>query len=249
MNKLRWLPALVVLILLLLVVTAPARLLGQLVPAQALLLSGFGGSVWSGRAAAAAVPLTGGVLQLGELEWRLRPWSLLLLSPRAQITSRWGQQRVEAQVSVSPGGTITLSEATISIPAEIARHWFPVLLSGNVTLQTERLVLEDLRPTAGAGRLVWQQAGWSADGSSNRLGDYALEFEVVAPGEVAGNIITLAGPVEVVGTANLYPDRYTVDARLGSDGGLSPGLSNALRLFATPTDSGFHIKLDTPLQQ
>jgi hypothetical protein len=247
MSKLRWLAAMLGLVLLLLVVTAPARLLGYVVPAQALLLSGFDGSVWSGGVASAAVPMADGVLQLGEVKWQLRPWSLLLLSPRAQLSGRWGAQQFDARVSVGPGGAITLSAVTVSIPAAIAQHWFPVQLRGNVALQTEHLVFEDRRPLAGDGRLVWQQAGWSADGASHRLGDYVIEFEVVAAGEVLGNITTLAGPIEVTGTANLYPERYTVDARLSSSAGFSPGLRNALSLFATPTDGSFQITLDTPL--
>ncbi|MCX2981051.1 type II secretion system protein N [Halieaceae bacterium IMCC14734] len=247
MIKLRWLPVLAVLLLLLLVVTAPARLLGYWVAPQAVSLSGFSGTIWNGRAAAAAVPLAGGVLQLGELEWRLRPWSLLLLSPRVKVTTRWGQQRIDAEISVGVSGTIKLRDAVITVPAEIAKHWFPVQLQGNLTLRTEYLVLEDSRPTAGDGALVWQQAAWSAGGAVGRLGDYALEFQVVAPGQVESTILTLSGPIEVAGTANLYPDRYTVDARLSSPDALSPGLSNALRLFAAPTASGFHIKLDTPI--
>ena len=247
MRMLRWLPALAALVLLLLLVTAPARLLGHLISPQMLAVSGFSGTIWSGRVASAAVPVAGGRFQLGVLQWQLRPLSLLILAPRLQINTRWGQQRVDAQISVGVTGKVRLSDASVTVPAELARHWLPVQLHGNLNLQTEKLVFVDRQPVAGGGRLVWQQAGWSGGGAPQPLGDYVLEFEVVAAGEVDADIITLAGPVNVEGGAKLYPDRYTVDAQLSNPEGLSRELSNALRLIATPTDSGFDIKLNTAL--
>ncbi|MCZ6829596.1 MAG: type II secretion system protein N, partial [Gammaproteobacteria bacterium] len=158
----RWQAAVVVavLFLCLLLVTAPARLLGYFLPSQQLLLQGFKGSLWHGSADSAALAVSGGYLQLGRLQWDLSPWSLLVLSPRAELETRWGRQTLVADISVSPNRRIRLHNASLDFPARLIRQWLPVQLRGSFNLLIEDLSLRDLRPDAGSGRLVWRGARW-----------------------------------------------------------------------------------------
>jgi hypothetical protein len=226
-----------------LIVTAPARLLGYVLPAELLSMQGVEGSVWQGTAGSAALAVTGGHLQLGQLRWKLSPWSLLWLSPRVQLDTSWGQQMLRADISVSVAGTITLRDASITIPADLVRQWLPVELRGRLNLTTEEISMRDRQPLSGNGRLVWQNARWIGNSTSQDLGDYVLEFEVDEAGELLGTITTLGGPVQVEGKVGLGGGGYDIDIQLSSETGISAEMGSALQLVAEPRGSGYRIKL------
>ncbi len=89
-----------VVFLVLLLALAPARVLGVMLPPGQVALSGYSGSLWRGSASRALVATPGGWLHLGRVQWRLRPWSLLLLTPRLAVDSNWGSQLARGDVIV-----------------------------------------------------------------------------------------------------------------------------------------------------
>ena len=95
--SLRWVAGGIALLLVLLAASTPARVLPRLLPAESLQLSGMTGTLWRGRAARAAVVVPQGLLDLGELRWKLSPVSLLFLSPAIEIDSERGRQRLSAR--------------------------------------------------------------------------------------------------------------------------------------------------------
>ncbi len=76
-SRLVWAALLALLLLVNLVVSAPARLLNLALPGQQLLLHGLAGTVWHGSAGSVMLRLPQGYLQLGAVHWSLRPLSLL----------------------------------------------------------------------------------------------------------------------------------------------------------------------------
>lgn len=224
-------------------VKAPARLLGLVLPAQQVVLQGFSGSIWNGSVDSAAVAVAGGFMQLGAVHWKLAPWSLLLLAPRADVETRWGRQTLVADVSFSADGSLRLRDASVNVPARLIRQWLPVLLQGSLNLLTEDLSLQNLRLEAGSGRLVWRDARWIGASSSQDLGNYVVEFEVTGEQQVVGKLSTLSGPVEASGEITLQEQQYTVDVELRSESEISPELGSALELLAEPVESGYRVKL------
>ena len=245
----RWQVAVVtaVLFLCILLATAPARLLGYMLPSQQLLLQGYRGSLWHGSADSAALAVSGGYLQLGRLQWDVSPWSLVLMSARAELEARWGGQTLVADVSISPNGNLRLRGASVNFPARLVRQWLPVQLRGTFNLLTEDLSFQDLWPDAGSGRLVWQGARWIGNTSRQKLGDYVLEFEVREARQLEGVISTLSGPIRVQGKVTLSQQQYSVNLDLSSEKGISAELGSALQLIAEPTNSGYRIQLDGTL--
>ena len=237
--------ALLGLFIVVLVATAPARLLGFILPGQSVALQGYRGSLWHGTAASAAIAMTDGWLQLGQVEWRLAPFSLLLLSPRLELESRWGLQRIEANVSVSPGGTVHFRDSEASFSAALIRQWLPVQLRGSLSLVLADLRLHEGSLAAGRGRLVWQQAYWTGDRGSQALGDYVLEFEVSGEQQVNGTVTTLKGPIRAEGEFRVQGRRYTVDTLLTSEQGFDSELASALQLLAAPVEGGFRVKFSS----
>jgi hypothetical protein len=233
------------LLLLILLITAPARLLGYALPAQHFQVQGLAGSLWQGQAASAAIALPGGWLRLGEIHWRLSPWSLLLLSADLELEANWGQQRLAAELSISPAGDIEFRETSASFSANLVKQWLPVQLDGVVQLQIPAMELRAGVPVSGAGRLVWQRASWTGVRGSQALGDYVVEFEVPAQHQLSGVISTLSGPVQAAGTVSLQGREYSLDVRLESQQGFNSEIASALQLLAEPIEYGYQLKFSS----
>ncbi|WP_084200706.1 type II secretion system protein N [Halioglobus japonicus] len=122
-----------------LLVLAPARLVTVFIPAGQAQLQGVNGSLWHGTASRAVVSTQVGALQLGQLEWRIKPWSLLLLAPRVELRSQWGQQYLNAQLLVRGAEDIDLNAVDVRLPAELVKQVLPLELAGLVSLQASRL--------------------------------------------------------------------------------------------------------------
>lgn len=231
------------LLLITLLVTAPARLLGGVLPSGQFVLQGFSGTLWQGSAARALVAVPGGYLHLGKLHWSLAPWSLLSLSPQLAVESQWGAQGIAGQVILRGAQDIELLELEASLPAELLRQFVPVELAGTISLQAHSLRVVDGVPVTAEGRLVWQDGAWRAGQALRPLGSYALEFRQPAGQALAGEVLTLAGDVQASGELGLAGRSYQVDIVLSGPGLLDPQLQQALQLVATPQGDDYHLLL------
>ncbi len=233
--------------LVVLLISAPARLLGYFLPAETLSLQGFEGSLWRGSAASGQVAAGPGKLQLGRVEWDVSVHSLLLLTPRIRFTSQWGGQSVRADVSVSPTGVLRLRDTRVVAPAAMIRHWLPVQLGGEVDLVLDDLRLAGATPREGAGFLTWKNAYWIGNNSSQLLGGYRLDFEIDEQGMLQGVVKTLSGAVSAEGAVALNGRQYSVDLQLRARRGFGEEISNALQLMAAPVDGGYHLKFSSEI--
>jgi hypothetical protein len=238
--------ALGLLSLLLLLATAPARLLPLFLDRQALALSGVSGSVWRGQAARAVLLTPAGPVHLGELHWRLEPLSLLTLAPRVRIETQWGRQRLVLRAR-QRGARVTVSDLDGSVDAALLRQLLPVGLRGRLGLQLSSLVLEPARLVSAEGNIVWQDAAWESVSGVGRLGSYAARVSSPAEGVVEARVETLAGPVTATGSLRVDGQRYAVDATVESRGAMDPELAQALSLVAVPRENGYLLRLDGPM--
>ncbi len=235
--------SLAVLLLATLVITAPARLVGIILPGEQVVLQGLAGTVWQGSAARCLVQVPGGYLHLGTARWSLSPLSLVTLAPRLAIESQWGAQSIAGVVTLHSADNLDLAEVEASLPAELARQFLPVELAGTLSVQAKSLRIEGGLPVSAEGRMVWQGAGWRAGQALRPLGSYALDF-LQPPGEpLVGQVITLSGEVEAEGCVELAGRSYLVDVILAAPGLADRQLQQALHLVATPRDDDYHLVL------
>ncbi len=239
--------ALTILLLVSLVVSAPARLLGLFIPDQQVLMQGYTGTVWRGSASRALVQTEPGYLHLGAVQWSLDPVSLLLLAPRLTINSAWGNQLIAGQVVLRGQRDIDLHEFEAAVSADLLRQFVPVALTGTLSVQLQDLQVRDGLPHSGAGRLVWQNAGWQSPQGLMPLGTYALDFQQ-APGDLLqAQVVTVSGPLDASGTAQLQGRNYAVDVRISSSLPMDGRLEQALSLIGAPESGGYRVKLDGDL--
>ena len=247
----RWAPAGALFLLLLVVLLArmPARLLPALLPVDQLMLQGVSGTLWHGKASRSLLRTRAGYLQLGEVQWQLRPWSLALLAPTLAIHSQWGEQRITGTVTMHGLQDIELQQVEASFNAELLRQVAPVAVEGRFSLLANQLRVRNGMPAGGEGRLVWEYGAWAAPQGRLPLGSYALEFQQADPdAAVTGEVLTLAGPVLAEGTVSLAGRAYALDLMIRAERGLDPALQRALSLMARPRGDAFQLQLKGALR-
>ncbi len=240
--------ALILLFVAVLVATAPARLLYRLVPGDALLLRGLSGTVWKGSASGALLRVPRGFLQLGEVQWSLRPLSLLMLAPHLSLRSEWGSQALSGEFIVRGARDLDVQNLDASLPATLLGHFAPVAVDGMFNAQVTELTLRDGLPQSARGRLTWQGATWRSPQGAVPLGTFALDAEQAPGAALSGTVLTLAGPLQAEGTVELREQHYTVDILLSSEQPLAPPLRNMLAMIAVPEGKGFRVALQGDLQ-
>ena len=220
----------------------PARVITIFVPEGQLLLSGVSGTLLEGSAARAVLPTPQGPFHLGQLQWSISPLSLLSLSPRAQIDSTWGDQRLSASVSAS-GEEVRLSDLDASLNAAILRQFLPIDVEGRASLLFEELTVTPTTVKSAEGRITWQNAAWHSASSRHLLGSYVAL--VTSPGEglIETQVDTLAGPVTVSGTGSGSMEAYSMELLIDSEERMPEELSRALSLVATPEENGYLLRL------
>ncbi|WP_162845961.1 type II secretion system protein N [Seongchinamella sediminis] len=228
---------------LLLVATAPARILPGILPGQ-IKLQGLSGTLWQGHASRTLVAINGGWLQLGASEWRLSPLSLLLLSPGLELQSQWGRQTLRADLTLRSATDVDLEKVDLLLDAGLLRQFLPVALAGDIAAQFEHLKIRQRALQFAEGRVVWQGAGWLSPEGRRPLGSYAVDVRTSDEGVISGKIITLAGELQAQGDLRLQQSQYEIDLSLQGKALDDPQLRQALQLVAAPAGDGFRVELE-----
>lgn len=249
MTKLRlaWAVTLVLVLLLGLAMSAPARLLSLVVPGDRISLQGLAGTVWQGSASRCVLRLPQGMVHLGKVRWSLDPLSLFTLTPRLTLRSEWGSQTIAGDVALRGARDLDVADFEARVSADLLRQVLPVAVAGSFSVQVAEFALRDGLPDSGSGRVVWQDAAWRSPQGPVPLGSYAVDFEQFSGQPLLGEVITLAGPMQANGSAQLEARSYRVDVLVTSEIGIDRPLENALSLMAAPEGDGYRILLEGDL--
>ena len=238
---------LVVLLIIILVATAPARLLGAFIPPGKVVLQGYSGTVWRGSANRALVAAGAGYIHLGQIKWSLSPWSLLGLAPQLAVESAWGKQKLNANIRVDSAQNVELSNLDALFSVQLLRQFLPLAIEGDMSVQFEELHIKGGVPTRAVGRMVWQGAAWKAAQGSTPLGTYAINMLTDTAGTLHGEVITIAGEVDANGSVKLQGNDYSIDILVSSQSGLNEQLKQALSLIAQARPEGYRVAFDGKL--
>jgi hypothetical protein len=200
-----------------------------------------------GRAVRAQVRTGAGMLHLGSLRWNFDLRSLFTLSPSLSLKSDWGAQHLAATIEWRPG-RVTLRDLDANGDASLLHTVAPLAVEGRLALQFREVVLRGGLPAEAEGRVVWQDARWSAPQVQHDLGSYVALIEGDLRETLSARVDTIGGPVPARGSARLANSRYEIDVMVG-DGRtrLDPEIERALELFATPEEDGYRLRLSGSL--
>ena len=199
-------------------------------------LSGVRGSVWSGGAALGSA----GPLGFHDVQWQVRPWSILLARPGGYFRTGLGDGFLRADVRVGAGG-ISLTEVQASSGLSALAAALPIAgIRGQVSLQLAELVVRDGWPASARGliRLGGITVPSLLGGNPIVLGNYDV---TLSGGDgLRGMFEDRGGPLEVRGSASLtaageYEIRGVVRTRPEANAALARGVE---LLTGAPDDAG-----------
>jgi hypothetical protein len=185
-----------------LVATVPAAWVAQgaaRLSDRALLLARPRGTLWRGAGELHAGRAAGGARAIGTLQWRLKPWRLLLGAAELDVALAGPEVRARGILRFGHDH-LAARDLSATAPAALASLVYgPVAFFdplGTITLRAPSLELsaEGLRTDA---ELRWEDAGGRFTGAKT-LGDYRLQLR--GQGEHAQlTLTTLAGDLELAG--------------------------------------------------
>ncbi len=207
-------------------------------------LSGISGSVWSGKAAMAMIHDQ----SLENIEWSLRPWSLLFgqvgLSWRFQLPLSPGNEKKgqsgygRGSMALGLDGSVAFSTLEARLPARmIARVAKADALrpTGSVSLNLHDVLWDGQNLRSAEGRIVWNGAGISLL-KPILLGDQAMTLETDA-NVVKGVLSDSGGPLSLDGLLTLSPEgQYVFSGSLAARN--APDLERTLRSLGRPGADG-----------
>ncbi|MDE2150261.1 MAG: type II secretion system protein N [Gammaproteobacteria bacterium] len=234
--KWRWLgPLLAAVFLYSLVTATPAALMvSWLLPTGSpLSIDGVSGSLSKGEAAALSLR---GRPSLQRLHWQLRPVWLLLgrfdwtigggdsaLHFAGEL--QWGLGGMRAR-HLTAGGRLKDLLPLAGLPF--------VPADGVATLKLDRLRLAGSRIVGLRGQAQIQHLNWTLTQQPLELGTFNADLST-ADGTLSARLSTLAGPIDVGGTASLNSDRrYELNLTLKPKPGASSQLTGILGAFGRP---------------
>ncbi len=174
---------------------------------------------------------------LGELAWKLHPLALLGAALSADVALSQGATEATGSVQLRPSGRITARHlhARMLVDHSVIAQLTPGT-HANVQADLSLLRFEHGHVAAVSGEVNVRGLAF-APGLPTE--DYRLTFPENAPGDPAGQIQDLGGPLALEGTLRLTPEPgYVLDARVAARPGAPPALAQQLQFLGPPDAQG-----------
>lgn len=197
-HKKFWIPLGILLFLVFVITSIPAIWGAYLLTrGTGVAMNGVTGTLWNGRASLVSVRSGAQEYSLGQLNWTLSPWSLLTLSPCAQVTTNMPMQQFEGQICSGASGVIKVRQADVSLPAALVQSKLPVPIQGQFSTHIDELELRGNVLLKLKGNLTWNGAMVNTGTRWMDIGSFGAEFSDNGNNGISAKLFQLAGPVDV----------------------------------------------------
>lgn len=219
-------------------VTFPASVVLSRLDALGISAGGVSGSIWNGRAQ--VLQIQGA--NIGGVEWKVHFLPLFTAHAKADLKVTRADGFANTQLSVSPGGDLTLKALTASLPlSALPPKVIPGGWTGTVNAKFALLSLENGWPTRVDGALDFVDLTGPARRAA-KVGSYRIVFDPAAStAEMLQGTLADAGdgPLQITGTVQLKPDRsYAVDALVATRPSAPSSLVSSLEYLGPPDAQG-----------
>jgi general secretion pathway protein N len=221
------------------VITFPASVAYRWFAPETVKLAGIEGTLWSGRSAIGSVSN----FPLRDIEWRVRPWSLLLARVNGELQTRLTDGFITTDFEATFSQT-RLRNLNASTSLSGVRDLLPLAgIEGFVSAQFSDLRIEDNFPEVAIGEVRLGELSVPpllSPGSSSliELGNYQIQFVETPDASLLANIVDQGGPMETSGSLRLDQQRaYTIDGTVRSRPDASLELTRGLDMMAAPPDN------------
>jgi general secretion pathway protein N len=229
-----------------LLVSAPARLIAFVLPAN-VALDGLSGTVWNGSARQLAVDN----MAIGKLDWQVTPSSLLRGRLGLEVSIQLPDGALSGKAALGLRGIITVRDFKGSLPLGYVTTDFPAgMLDGRISVMIEQAEILDGWPVRIKGVVALGNLLQNIP-KPMPLGTYSATFdgENTGDGAVKGVIATRSGPLAVDGELVLGSDRsYSLDASVGETAETPADLKSMLPLTGEKlADGRYHLRFSDKL--
>lgn len=201
-------------------------------------MTGVSGTVWSGRASLVSVKVKQADYSLGQLSWKLNPFSLLLLKPCANIETIMDNQNIDGYFCAGLKGALDVSNANISFPARLIQPQLPLPIDGKFSLHIDSLVFKNNQLNKLQGKLGWTEGKVHNGTNWMDLGIFGADLSDDKNFGISAHVFDVNSPVHVDVTAVFAsPTGTTVKGMLSmTEAFVQQSNANAwLSMFAIPT--------------
>jgi general secretion pathway protein N len=203
--------------------------------------AGISGTVWRGSAAVASIAGLG----LYDVEWAIRPLSLLTGSLAIDVRARQPDGFIDAAVRAGLG-TVRITDLRGTTSLRSLSRVIPLGdVTGLLSLQLDSLEIEDGWPRSAVGqiRLAQLETPLLMPGGPSGLiplGNFVVSLEETGSGEVAGQFTDQGGPLEVSGRFRLSEDHsYELSGLIRARDSAAPEIVQGLQFVTgAPDESG-----------
>lgn len=209
------------------------------------------GSLWKGRAGSAQVDLGNKTLPLGQVEWSLNPWSLLILRPCLSFETQVPGQLISGNLCQSPFGSTSISDANIDMPASTISSMLPVEKTmGQLSIQIIEADLDgltkglnDLSINQIDARFSWQNASVFVEQNWFSLGSFGGQAQANGEGGLTAKVTDIEGPFGVDMNIGLTPgsDKRVINGKITPREGASSQVVQAIQLIGEEVEKGTYL--------
>lgn len=222
----------------LLLVTLPAQVVTARLGRFGVEATGVSGSVWKGQAAMMRIR----AVPVGQVSWDLHVLKLLTGRASATVAVKQADAFAQGDVSISPGGRISLSDLTASWPlAALSAPGLPAGWKGTANARFSRIVVEHGLPVEVAGTLDVLNLVGPVNRPAN-LGSYRATFpSATATGGdgIAADLKDVDGPINITATLRIQRDRsYLVEGQVATRPEAPSQVVSALQYLGEADASG-----------
>jgi general secretion pathway protein N len=230
----RYILAGILVFLVVLLVTFPARVAYRWFAPADLQLSGISGSIWSGSATEG---MAGGAY-IRDLTWRMQPGALLTGKLAFATSSKPASGTMTTDVAVGLDGSLALTGLSGSVPLDLVH---PALqqsgINGDLSLRFDSLVLENGLPVEATGTVTVANF-FVPDLSAGVLGDFRADFQTTDSG-ITGNVDDVSGVLDITGVITVNADRnYSLVGEVAARPAAPPSIEQQLRFLGSPDERG-----------
>jgi general secretion pathway protein N len=218
------------------IVTLPATVITDRVQSADVQPQAVEGTIWNGDIGQLQI----GGTPLGHLHWQLHPLALLTAKADADITLNGSNVNLLGNLRSSfDGNSIRFDHLKGALPlALLPRNALPGGWTGKVDFDFTTLELDKGWPIKAIGQVTTANLTGPAQHPQN-IGDYRVTFVDAPAGTVNGNLQSVSGPLDVVGTLRISSNRsYVIDGEAGAHADAPPDVVDALRYLGAPQANG-----------
>ena len=230
----RTIVAALVVFLIILAMTFPARVAYRWLGPDALLLGGLSGSIWNG---AATEGLVGGAY-LRDITWQLLPTSLLTGKISFKTSARPVSGRISAEVGIGKNGMLAMSQLSGSMPLDLVHDAIQQAgISGDLKLRFDTLVLKNNLPVLANGYIT-VSSFYIRELSASVIGNFRADFTMVN-GRVTAYVEDASGLLDVTGVISFNEDRsYSFIGEVGTMPGAPTSIEQQFRFLGSADEAG-----------